>query len=248
MAAIRKQPSLRSIATASAPAAIDRRFRQRLRSAASSRPNSPVPTACCSKCPACRRPRRWARRCSTIQFEIKQAATRRRSQARRPPLRHAAAGCERAAAKTFRCPSIAKDIAAKDRGRPPRTLYPMPRWRRPRRCSQLSTAKRRRSRSTSSRRFSQALAHFWRATIADCGFAERLVVFWSNHFCVSANKGPLARMWAGAFEREAIRPHVLGGTSPYAAGGRAASGDAVLSRQPAIARSDSARGSTAIAA
>jgi uncharacterized protein (DUF1800 family) len=46
--------------------------------------------------------------------------------------------------------------------------------------------------------------------IADCGFAERLVAFWSNHFCISANKGGLARMWAGSFEREAIRPHVLG--------------------------------------
>ena len=49
-----------------------------------------------------------------------------------------------------------------------------------------------------------------RAIMADCGFAERLVVFWSNHFCISANKGGLARMWAGSFEREAIRPHVLG--------------------------------------
>jgi uncharacterized protein (DUF1800 family) len=56
----------------------------------------------------------------------------------------------------------------------------------------------------------EALARLQRATIADCGFAERLVVFWSNHFCISANKGPLARMWAGSFEREAIRPHVLG--------------------------------------
>jgi uncharacterized protein (DUF1800 family) len=36
------------------------------------------------------------------------------------------------------------------------------------------------------------------------------VVFWSNHFCISAGKGELARMWAGSFEREAIRPHVLG--------------------------------------
>jgi uncharacterized protein (DUF1800 family) len=56
----------------------------------------------------------------------------------------------------------------------------------------------------------EALARLQRAMLADCGFAERLVVFWSNHFCVSANKGPLARMWAGAFEREAIRPHVFG--------------------------------------
>ena len=56
----------------------------------------------------------------------------------------------------------------------------------------------------------EALARLQRAVIADCGFAERLVVFWSNHFCISANKGGLARMWAGSFEREAIRPHVLG--------------------------------------
>jgi uncharacterized protein (DUF1800 family) len=56
----------------------------------------------------------------------------------------------------------------------------------------------------------EALARLQRAMIADCGFTERLVVFWSNHFCISANKGGLARMWAGAFEREAIRPHVLG--------------------------------------
>jgi uncharacterized protein (DUF1800 family) len=56
----------------------------------------------------------------------------------------------------------------------------------------------------------EALARLQRARIADCGFAERLVVFWSNHFCISANKGGLARMWAGSFEREAIRPHVFG--------------------------------------
>jgi uncharacterized protein (DUF1800 family) len=56
----------------------------------------------------------------------------------------------------------------------------------------------------------EALARLQRGVLADCGFAERLVVFWSNHFCISANKGGLARMWAGSFEREAIRPHVLG--------------------------------------
>jgi uncharacterized protein (DUF1800 family) len=56
----------------------------------------------------------------------------------------------------------------------------------------------------------EALARLQRAVIADCGFTERLVVFWSNHFCISANKGGPARMWAGSFEREAIRPHVLG--------------------------------------
>src|SRR6185437_13085031 len=56
----------------------------------------------------------------------------------------------------------------------------------------------------------EALARLQRGVIADCGFAERLTVFWSNHFCISASKGGLARMWAGSFEREAIRPHVFG--------------------------------------
>jgi uncharacterized protein (DUF1800 family) len=41
----------------------------------------------------------------------------------------------------------------------------------------------------------------------DIGFTERLVWFWSNHFCISANK---IRSMSGAYEREAIRPHVLG--------------------------------------
>lgn len=56
----------------------------------------------------------------------------------------------------------------------------------------------------------EALARIQRATMAESGFVERLVAFWSNHFCISANKGELARIWAGAFEREAIRPHLLG--------------------------------------
>lgn len=42
------------------------------------------------------------------------------------------------------------------------------------------------------------------------GFVERLVWFWANHFTVSAAKGPRVRATTGAFEREAIRPHVLG--------------------------------------
>lgn len=56
----------------------------------------------------------------------------------------------------------------------------------------------------------EALARIQRAAMADCGVVERLVAFWSNHFCISAAKGGLARMWAGSFEREAIRPHVFG--------------------------------------
>jgi uncharacterized protein (DUF1800 family) len=45
------------------------------------------------------------------------------------------------------------------------------------------------------------------ALAAEIGFAERLVWFWSNHFCVSADK---IQSMSGAYEREAIRPHVLG--------------------------------------
>ncbi|HLL27187.1 MAG TPA: DUF1800 family protein [Xanthobacteraceae bacterium] len=55
----------------------------------------------------------------------------------------------------------------------------------------------------------EAKARFDAAIAAEAGFAERLVWFWSNHFCVSADKGP-TRPLCGAFEREAIRPYVTG--------------------------------------
>ncbi|KYH03450.1 DUF1800 domain-containing protein [Bradyrhizobium sp. DOA1] len=45
------------------------------------------------------------------------------------------------------------------------------------------------------------------ALAADIGFAERLVWFWSNHFCVSANK---IQSMSGAYEREAVRANALG--------------------------------------
>ena len=35
-------------------------------------------------------------------------------------------------------------------------------------------------------------------------------MFWANHFAVAVGKGPGVRILAGAFEREAIRPHVFG--------------------------------------
>ena len=53
----------------------------------------------------------------------------------------------------------------------------------------------------------EAKARFDAATGADIGFVERLVWFWSNYFCVSADKIPAM---AGPYEREAIRPHILG--------------------------------------
>jgi uncharacterized protein (DUF1800 family) len=47
------------------------------------------------------------------------------------------------------------------------------------------------------------------AVSTERSFIERLVQFWTNHFAVSADK-PSVTGIAGAFEREAIRPHVLG--------------------------------------
>jgi uncharacterized protein (DUF1800 family) len=49
-----------------------------------------------------------------------------------------------------------------------------------------------------------------RAKEAEIGFAERLVWFWTNHFAVEAGAGAQERALVGSFEREAIRPHVLG--------------------------------------
>jgi uncharacterized protein (DUF1800 family) len=40
-------------------------------------------------------------------------------------------------------------------------------------------------------------------------FAERLVWFWSNHFTISVQNPAVASL-AGAYEREAIRPHIAG--------------------------------------
>jgi uncharacterized protein (DUF1800 family) len=53
----------------------------------------------------------------------------------------------------------------------------------------------------------EAKARIDAAVVAEIGFAERLVWFWSNHFCISADK---IQSMSGAYEREAIRPHILG--------------------------------------
>ncbi|WP_288455822.1 DUF1800 domain-containing protein [uncultured Sphingomonas sp.] len=47
------------------------------------------------------------------------------------------------------------------------------------------------------------------ALASDTPFVERMVFFWANHFAVSADKQTVTPL-AGAFEFEAIRPHVLG--------------------------------------
>ena len=54
--------------------------------------------------------------------------------------------------------------------------------------------------------FAEARARFDAAIGAEIGFVERLVWFWSNHFCVNTDE----TVMAGPYEREAIRPHVLG--------------------------------------
>jgi uncharacterized protein (DUF1800 family) len=55
--------------------------------------------------------------------------------------------------------------------------------------------------------FREVKARFDAAAAPEIGFVERLIWFWSNHFCISADQ---VQSMAGGYEREAIRPHVLG--------------------------------------
>jgi uncharacterized protein (DUF1800 family) len=55
----------------------------------------------------------------------------------------------------------------------------------------------------------EATARFRAGIATDRPFLERLVHFWTNHFAVSVDKIAVLGL-AGAYEREAIRPHVLG--------------------------------------
>ncbi len=52
-------------------------------------------------------------------------------------------------------------------------------------------------------------ARFALGISTDRPFAERVVRFWSNHFAISAKK-PKILLFAGDFERQAIRPHING--------------------------------------
>ena len=45
---------------------------------------------------------------------------------------------------------------------------------------------------------------------SDRPFVERLVAFWSNHLCISVAAKVLVAPLAGSYERDVIRPHVLG--------------------------------------
>lgn len=63
---------------------------------------------------------------------------------------------------------------------------------------------------TGLRAYRDEASHRLRAAIdTDTPFVERLVHFWSNHFTVSVTKNEI-RGLVGTFEREAIRPYVLG--------------------------------------
>lgn len=56
----------------------------------------------------------------------------------------------------------------------------------------------------------ETLARLKAANEPLAGFGERLVWFWSNHFCISARKAGVVRILAGAYEREVIRRHLFG--------------------------------------
>ncbi len=55
--------------------------------------------------------------------------------------------------------------------------------------------------------FREAKARLDAAIAPEIGFVERLIWFWSNHLCISAD---VTQSMAGGYEREAIRPNVLG--------------------------------------
>ncbi|MBI3512603.1 MAG: DUF1800 domain-containing protein, partial [Proteobacteria bacterium] len=56
----------------------------------------------------------------------------------------------------------------------------------------------------------EAAARTQAAIDSDHPVVERLVQFWSNHFTISVHGKPIVLGIPGAYEREAIRPHVLG--------------------------------------
>jgi uncharacterized protein (DUF1800 family) len=57
---------------------------------------------------------------------------------------------------------------------------------------------------------SEVLARTDHSVATQAPFVERLVLFWSNHFAISAAKREHLLLLAGDFERIAIRPYVLG--------------------------------------
>ncbi len=74
----------------------------------------------------------------------------------------------------------------------------------------MPDAMRRMARAGFRRHYTDAAGARLAAAIATpTPFAERLVHFWSNHFAISADKQTVVG-FAGNYENEAIRPHVMG--------------------------------------
>jgi len=67
---------------------------------------------------------------------------------------------------------------------------------------ELKKRERRVLREAQTARLARAIGSPWQLN-------EALVDFWFNHFNVYEKKGPI-RIWVGAYEEKAIRPHVLG--------------------------------------
>ena len=84
----------------------------------------------------------------------------------------------------------------------------------------------------------EALARLRRAIEARAGLAERLVAFWSNHFCISANKGGISRVTAGQFRARSDPSACAGPLRRHAGRRRKPSGDAAFPRQRAIRRAE----------
>ena len=120
-------------------------------------------------------------------------------------------------------------------------IAPTARWPPRRRPRRTSSAPSRRSSAPTPRRASAGLRRAGR--LSSSGWSP-------SGPTISASRSPRAnigRASAGAFEREAIRPYVLGRFADMLRGGRAASGDAEFSRQRAVGRPQFARPATAIA-
>ena len=76
----------------------------------------------------------------------------------------------------------------------------------PQRTQQRQQARRRLVEITAE----ESLAALTARVMSERPFIERLVAFWSNHLCVSTAAKVLVAPLAGSYERDAIRPHVLG--------------------------------------
>ena len=53
-------------------------------------------------------------------------------------------------------------------------------------------------------------ARMARLAEAPIGLGERLTMFWANHFAIESDNGGILKALVGPFEREAIRPNILG--------------------------------------